>query len=201
MMKKNFAKAAAIVMAAMTLVGMVPAAVSAHTLERPAAYTALRDSLQDDNPFGAIDLLIKHEVYHTASEEDFDEYTIVYFGSSSGKLVALNTVTKFKKEYGYTKESLETINVDEVFPEFSSLEFADYKVVDRENFVDFIVRFNDLDDMEHVRRLADLEYLILDNEDADYVTAESYMQDLESNGAEKVDSIDYEALELEFDID
>ena len=201
MIKKYFAKAAAAVMAVAVMAGMVPAAVSAHGLSTPAEYTSGRGNVQSDSPFGTIDLLTKHEVYRIDSQDDFDEYQIIYYGATSGKLMALHDVIKFKKGSGYTVENLEALDVDEILPGFSSLEFADHVVVDRGNFVDFIIRFNDLEDMDNMRQMDDKGFVELENRDVDYVTAESYMKVIEESGAEKVDPGDYANLNLEFNLD
>ncbi len=201
MMKKNAVKVAAVILTMVFLTGTLPAAVFACSLNSPAVYAPVNEKVQNDDPFGMIDLLIKHEVFHTAEDEDFDEYTIVYYGSSSGKMTGLSLVTKFKKSLGYTKENLMTLDVDEVYPGFSTLDFADYSVEDNGDYVDFIIRFKDLDDMDNMRRMDDIGLIVLESRDADYVIADSFMQDLEDNGYEKMDTADYAGLNLDFSID
>ncbi|MBQ6470203.1 MAG: hypothetical protein IJJ50_09165 [Lachnospiraceae bacterium] len=148
------------------------------------------------------DILTKHEAYHTASGDGWDEYTTVFFGNDTKTLKALFIETRFDKSAGYTKEDLEALDIDTVYEGFSGFAFADYKIEESEEALNYVVRFRKLDDVENCKKLHEAGLLTLEQTTGiSAVDAQTIMDDLEKNGYEKVQMIDYGKLNLHFDLD
>lgn len=148
------------------------------------------------------DVLIKHEVFHTASGEGWDEYTIVYYGNDTEVLKGITSQTKFDKNAGYTVDALESTDLDEVYPGFSKMSFADSHVSDNGDTIDVIVRFMKLDDLDNLNMVCDSGVLTRDDPDSKkLISAKILMQHLEEAGMEKIPLSDYDELNLDFSIE
>ena len=142
-----------------------------------------------------------HEVYLLESEDDYEDYIILFFEKDTGNLKGFTLQTKFDKSCGHTKEELMQYDLDVLYPGFSSYSFAESSITEKGRYVDFIVKFKDLDNMDHVRQLDDNGILTLENRNAESVSVDSIMQLLEEQGAKKMDYIEYGVMNLDTDLD
>ncbi|MBE6020061.1 MAG: hypothetical protein E7230_07045 [Clostridiales bacterium] len=148
------------------------------------------------------DALIVHDVYHTASGEDWDEYSIVFYGNDTETLKGLTIQTKFDKNAGYTVEYLESLDLDEVYPGFSKMSFANSYVIDNGDTIDVIVRFMELDNLDNINAVCDSGVLIREDPNSDsLISARSLMDNFEEEGMEYVPLTDYEGLNLDFNVE
>ena len=200
-MKKSFVKVIAVVLAAAFLMGTAPVTLFARDLHFSKTYTAVKSKAYDSSTPGLADLLRFHDVFHTASGEGCEEYMIVHFGYESRYLQAITIHAKYDKSYGYTKDVLMSVDWDEAYPGFSTFSFADYEVEDDGEYINCIFKFKDLYDMDNVKKMADNGLIILEDEKADRIDADIFMQSLEDAGAEKMSMLDYSELGLDFDLD
>lgn len=142
------------------------------------------------------DSVIMHEVYCTDTGDGYIDYQIVYYKSNSHVLKAVAALTQFEKVEGLTREYLETFDYDTIFPNLSKLAFASKDIYDDGDYYTIIIRFNDLDVKQNIQQLHDNGILELIDRNVDNVDADSLMSLMESEGAQKISSADYEKLGL-----
>ena len=164
-----------------------------------AAKTADNPLLQLEEALNNLDPIIGHTVYETASGDEYTEYTTVYYGDKKRILSALTLETQFDKSAGYTKEMLDEMDIDEIYPGFSSMSCSREIVTENEDTVSLILVFRDLDELKNSQEMVDYGFLYLKNDEEQLTEeklfdADSIMQDLEENGAKLVDIGDYKEL-------
>ena len=172
--------------------------------EEPSQETSSEaTATESSSAFEIKDMLTQHEAYHTAPGDGWDEYTKVFFGNDTKKLKALYIETRFEKSAGYARENLEELDINSVYPGFTDLgPFADCQIDEDETSLSYVVRFRDLDNVENCKKMHEAGLLTLDQtEGIAYVDAQTIMDDLENRGFEKVQLIDYDRLNLHFNLD
>ena len=142
------------------------------------------------------DSVIMHEVYCTDTGDGYIDYQIVYYKSNSHVLKAVAALTQFEKVEGLTRDYLETFDYDTIFPNLSKLAFASKDIYDDGDYYTIIIHFDDLDVKQNIVQLHDNGILELVDRNIDYVDADSLMSLMESEGAQKISSADYEKLGL-----
>ncbi|MBE5996290.1 MAG: hypothetical protein E7240_02910 [Lachnospiraceae bacterium] len=171
-------------------------------LEEDTEEEASEESSDISSAFAVQDVLTQHEVYHTAHDDVYDEYTTIFYGSDSKKLKAMFLETRFWKSSGITMENLESLDLDTVYENFSSLSFADAFIDEDEESYSYVVRFRDLDDPDNCLAMHNSHLLTLDTTSGfSYVDAQTIMDDLANRGYEVVPLTEYDSLNLHFSLD
>ena len=148
------------------------------------------------------DAVVKHEVYHSAEGNGYNEYAIVFYGGNTGTLKGLTYQTKFDETSGVTVEEMESQNLDEIYPGFSEMSFADARFTENGDTVDAIIRFMDLDDYDNLKMMDENGLMALDDPNKEaLVDASILMERMEQAGAEKLSLAEYGDLNLDFSID
>lgn len=144
------------------------------------------------------DVLIKHEIYKTATGDGYTEYTGIYYGDKTNILKALTVETQFDKSRGYTKEMMEEQDIDSIFPGFSSMSCAKEIILEDDDTVDVILLFTNLDELKNAQEMVDYDFLSITDggqlAENRLFDARTIMKDMENNGAEAVSLLDYEDL-------
>ena len=137
------------------------------------------------------DILIAHEVYETATGEGWTEYMGIYYGNDTDKVTALTVETKFDKSAGYTIDDFDEDTVEEVYPGFGKLKFAEQKIVEDDESVSVVMIFKNLDEYKNAKELVDKGFITFYNtrdlSKTKYFVAEEFRNYLTDNGAKKVD--------------
>jgi len=143
------------------------------------------------------DLLVKHEFYVTAEGEGWTEYMGLYSGKDTDKLTALTIETQFDKSAGYTMDLFEDEDIDDTYPGFSKLSFANYLLNEDEDSISMVLLFRDLDTYKNAKELVDKGFIDYNtrklSKDKHFV-AEEFRKFLTDNGAEEVKLLDYDKL-------
>ena len=106
---------------------------------------------------------------------------------------------QFDKAYGYTEEYLNEADLDETYPNFSTVSFASRQVIDDGDYYTLVVTFDELDNMDNIDRLEESGIIQTDDSpDATFMDADSYMDLLRSQGYPEVEITDDAYLTLHF---
>lgn len=139
------------------------------------------------------DVLIEHTILQTDQQEEFTEYQVVYFGHDTNTLKGLQVQVNFDKDAGFTEESLDAINVDDIYSNFSTMSFASKQIFDDGDTIALVLLFEDLDDPANLRTLHENGIIQLQNPDtSDPVSAKSYVDVMTAAGASEVEAFDAE---------
>ena len=152
--------------------------------------------------FDVQDVLIKHESYLTETEERYDQFITIFYGNDTETLKALFLEVSYKKSAGITKENLEGADINSLIPGFDGMSFADFFIDENDDRVSLVVRFRDLDNMDNAKAMHDAGLITLDRTVMiEAVDARTIMDDLENQGFEKVELLDYTTYNLHFNLD
>jgi len=143
---------------------------------------------------------VRCRVYRIDASDGYDEYQILYYAPATNYLMELTDELHLYKSVGYTMDALEQADVDKAYPGFSTFSFTESELLEDEEKVCWILRFRRLDDPDNLRTLHENGVLTVTDPDSGApISAESYFELLETNGAELVAEDSYEELDLHID--
>jgi len=90
------------------------------------------------------DMLVRHYVLLADTGDTYEEYVTLFYTNGGHVLAQLNDETHFHKDAGYTLDYLKSQNIDDFFPGYSSMSFADCLISDEGDYFRMVVRFKDL---------------------------------------------------------
>lgn len=204
----KYGKAIALVAAfalAMMLVGCggsgsQSSSVSASTsaTSTSAASTSASSSTSGNSALSAQfqDIMTQHQVYCIDDQDTYTEYQVIYYGANTHTLKAITDITQFDKVEGLTMDYLETFDVDTVYPNFSTFNFASKEIYDDGDYYTFLLRFDDLDVQGNLQALHDNGILELVDRNTTTVDADSLMSVMEKDGAQLISIVNYGKLGL-----
>ena len=144
------------------------------------------------------DMLIERTVFLSDETDAYSEYVVVYYGSDTHTLKEVSDEIHFLKSAGYTRDQLESLDIDQVFSGFSSLSFASRTVTDDGDHYSLVCRFKDLDKKENFVAIHNNGILTLDSTDVDTVDADSVIKHLSSEGYKELQLSEYANVGLHF---
>ena len=133
--------------------------------------------------------LIGHRVFQTDESTEHPEYIVIFYDTGSKKLVQLADETIFYKSAGYTSESVESVDVSQVYPGAENMDFMSKEVTEETDYIRLGVYFNNLEKNENLKALHNAGIIVLDDNfgENDYVNAESLCQSMLNNGKTELD--------------
>lgn len=133
-------------------------------------------------------LLIEHRVFKTDDTAEHPEYIVIFYESGSKKLVQLNDETLFYKSAGYTLESIQGIDVSQVYPGVENFDFMTKEVTDEGDYIRYVLAFNNLEKNENLKALDGAGIIVLDDgfTENNYVNAETLCQSMIDSGRQEL---------------
>ena len=133
-------------------------------------------------------LLIEHRVFKTDDTAEHPEYIVIFYESGSKKLVQLNDETLFYKSAGYTLESIQDIDVSQVYPGVENFDFMTKEVTDEGDYIRYVLAFNNLEKNENLKALDGAGIIVLDDgfTENNYVNAETLCQSMIDSGRQEL---------------
>lgn len=132
--------------------------------------------------FDPTDLIIRNnKLYCIYEDTGIAEYQVVFFGNDTNILKGIMTELQLPVSEGYTLEGAKSIDMDEIYPGISTLDFASTEYHDDGDVICIDICFYDLDETEHLRQISENGILTVD----DYsipVDAQSYIDFMKSIG-------------------
>ncbi|MDO4850385.1 MAG: hypothetical protein Q4A93_00760 [Actinomycetota bacterium] len=144
------------------------------------------------------DVLIEHAVFLSDETDTYSEYVVVYYGSDTHTLKEVSDEIHFLKSAGYTRDQIESLDIDQVFNGFSKLSFASKTVTDDDDHYSLVCRFEDLDEKANLLSMHNGGILELDSTDVDTVDADSVIKHLSSEGYKELQLSEYANVGLHF---
>ena len=133
------------------------------------------------------DAVTEHTVLLTDQDDEYTEYQVVYYGADTKTLTKLQVQVDLRKDAGYTEESVSEFAIDDIYANFSTMDFASKNVYDDGDTVALVLVFDDLDDPANLKTLHDNGIIQLADPDAGIpVSAESYVEVMTAAGAKGV---------------
>lgn len=146
------------------------------------------------------DLLIRHEVFKIGGNEYYDEYMIIYYGSTSGVLKGMTDEAHYSKNSNVTMDRLNALDVSTVYRGFNEMSFASKTVTEESDYYLLQVKFRDLDNEDNMEKMVNNGLIRVNSGNGHVmVKADSFIQSFEAAGYEKVSMLDYTKLDLHFD--
>lgn len=176
-----------------TSTGSTSAAASATSTTSASASTPKTATLQD--------IVSESRVFQTLDETWGVEYILVYAGKDTGALTSVLDIVQLYKSAGYTLDYAKDFNPDEVYPGFSTFDFASMEVEEKSTLkhgdvIQITLKFSSLKNNEHLRALDASGILTLDKKDADWVTSDSVCDVVKNNGGVEIDKSEIVGLGL-----
>ena len=127
-------------------------------------------------------LLIEHRVFKTDDTAEHPEYIVIFYESGSKKLVQLNDETL------YTLESIQGIDVSQVYPGVENFDFMTKEVTDEGDYIRYVLAFNNLEKNENLKALDGAGIIVLDDgfTENNYVNAETLCQSMIDSGRQEL---------------
>ena len=146
------------------------------------------------------DLFTKRYVLQTESTDQYDNYEILYYGSTSNIISSWHFEIHYNPSSGVTPEGLNNIDIDTIFPGFSSLDFASAQAKQQGDVVCWLVRLTKLDDPDNVKAAMDCGIISISNyEDGMLIGADMTKDAMIKNGAVEVKSSDLDKIHSDYD--
>ena len=132
--------------------------------------------------FDPTDLIVRNDKLILCDEESgIDEYHVVFFGNDTKCLKGIMIEIQLSVSQGYTLEGVKSIDMDEIYPGISTMDFATTEYYDDGDVISLVTCFYDLDESDHLRLMKENE--LLDVEDYSMAAdAQSYIDSLISLG-------------------
>lgn len=130
-------------------------------------------------------LLIEHRVFQTVQNAESPEYILVFYESGSRKLVQINDETLFYKSAGYTLESVQSVDVSQIYPGAENFDFMTKEVTDEGDYIKYVLAFNNLENYNNLKSLDQTGLIVLDDgfAEGNYVNADTLCQSMSDNGS------------------
>ncbi len=122
-------------------------------------------------------------------------YAVVFYTSQSHTLTDVFVEFICDKDYDFTLEGVQSVNLKEDYPAFAEMSYDE-----DEDYVKFICKMKDLKDTDNIQAMVDAGVLEMEEEgpvgeiDADY-----YMQSFLDDGWVLAPAEDYQLLDLDLD--
>ena len=141
------------------------------------------------------DTLIEHRVFLTDDAEDYAEITTFFYGHDTHIIYQVNVENLFDKTK-YTLEQMQSLDMDQIIPGFSSLPFASATIEETDKYLAVVVTFANLNDPETFK-LALQNEIFTGNFPDNYATMESLSDSITGR---ELTMTEYGQLGLHFDI-
>jgi hypothetical protein len=96
--------------------------------------------------------------------------------------------TLFYKSAGYTLESIQGIDVSQVYPGVENFDFMTKEVTDEGDYIRYVLAFNNLEKNENLKALDGAGIIVLDDgfTENNYVNAETLCQSMIDSGRQEL---------------
>lgn len=146
------------------------------------------------------DMLVQHYVLLADTGDAYEEYVTLFYTSGGHVLAQVNDETHFHKGVGITLDSLKSQNLDEFFPGYSSMSFADCLITDEGDYYSMLVRFKDLNTLVNMDQFQASG--ILPGKASDPLHDAEYVRDaLVAGGMRELSMTEYGGLGLNFTVE
>ncbi len=129
------------------------------------------------------DAFITKKSFLTDSADTYDEYQTIYYGADSHIIKQIDITDYFKASAGYTMEYLEGLDINQFYPGFTSMDFAEKTIVPAGDYFVETVSFKNLDQEENVKAMVDNGIIALEGGNIYAIDADSYIDVIVSAGA------------------
>ena len=132
--------------------------------------------------FDPTDLITRNnKLTCTYEDTGIEEYQVVFFGNDTNTLKGLMTELQLPVSEGYTLDGAKSIDMDEIYPGISTLDFATVEYYDDGDVISVVICFYDLDETEHLRKMTENGILTVEDYSVP-VDAQSYIDFMKSVG-------------------
>lgn len=117
--------------------------------------------ISGDEDDAEVDAVTEYAVYQVGQDDGCVEYQVFSCGYDSRTLLWMADETLFAKSAGYTKRILNDLDYEDIWPGVTELDFAEFELIDKGEYWLAVARFDELDNVEHVKALAERQILDL----------------------------------------
>ncbi len=112
-----------------------------------SAFTDIQDTTGSD---------IQDFIMISRDGDDVKEYQHVFYAAGVQNILkAIHVETHFYKSAGYTEDQISQIDIEQLYPGIKALPFVETSYSDEGDYYTFIIKYNELDDPDHLDQLYD----------------------------------------------